>query len=539
MTDHVAFVDGELSQSNRVMAAWLNDVNNLTYGAGSRLRGSALLQYVPPWTSSRTMSVQDVFDQEISVFEFFTDAMITDVTTYTGSIDVRAKIILALASGRSIFFPAGKYLVGSTITMTTGNRHLRGAGRLATLFSVTGNYSAFTVACAGNTFQDLGGIGSGKGATYDAGQASNRLVYVTGGGTTGYDNLFSNVYGQDFGRACISFEQVNYNHEGNQVIAGLFVTCNIGIEFGVQGEYVSCTACIARDGNYGFYIRAGNISMTSGSATNNLAGVWLAFGSNDSHGTIVGMLINHNVDWSIYCETITNGFTFSACYIYEGDILLKGIGVKIVYGHLDVGALYFQGSTGTRILGNTTSGAYPNTIFNDYSAALSSTQWSLNRPIDGIQSAAEYLGGSVYATPANVAYAKATLFSTGLTVQWTGAAAAMYLHPSYTKQTLFASNQFVGAGLAGLASNVRCVIRVQKNAADPTADLFIVMRKGVANWVRLNPVPLSSTIVQFEISMPMPLAAAQTGDFIISTSSLYANDVTILSTEGRLEVEQL
>ena len=40
------FIDGDLSQANRIVAAWLNDVNNLRYGASSSARGAALLQFM-------------------------------------------------------------------------------------------------------------------------------------------------------------------------------------------------------------------------------------------------------------------------------------------------------------------------------------------------------------------------------------------------------------------------------------------------------------------------------------------------------------
>jgi hypothetical protein len=46
MTD-TTFIDGDISQSNRIVAAWLNDVNKLRYGNNDETRGAALLQYIP------------------------------------------------------------------------------------------------------------------------------------------------------------------------------------------------------------------------------------------------------------------------------------------------------------------------------------------------------------------------------------------------------------------------------------------------------------------------------------------------------------
>lgn len=46
MTDHVPFIDGDVSAGNRIPAAWLNDLNNLRYGASDGTRGAALLQFI-------------------------------------------------------------------------------------------------------------------------------------------------------------------------------------------------------------------------------------------------------------------------------------------------------------------------------------------------------------------------------------------------------------------------------------------------------------------------------------------------------------
>lgn len=52
------FIDGDLSQSNRIVAAWLNDVNNLRYGAGSAARGSALLEFFASGTGAVARTTQ-------------------------------------------------------------------------------------------------------------------------------------------------------------------------------------------------------------------------------------------------------------------------------------------------------------------------------------------------------------------------------------------------------------------------------------------------------------------------------------------------
>ena len=57
MTD-TTFIDGDLSQSNRIVADWLNDVNNLRYGNNDAARGAALLQSKASGTGAVTRTAQ-------------------------------------------------------------------------------------------------------------------------------------------------------------------------------------------------------------------------------------------------------------------------------------------------------------------------------------------------------------------------------------------------------------------------------------------------------------------------------------------------
>lgn len=64
------FIDGDLSQSNRIVAAWLNDVNNLRYGSGNTARGAALLQFIGAGTGASTTDVQTKLRELPSVTEY-------------------------------------------------------------------------------------------------------------------------------------------------------------------------------------------------------------------------------------------------------------------------------------------------------------------------------------------------------------------------------------------------------------------------------------------------------------------------------------
>lgn len=125
------FVDGNLALSNRIVAAWLNDVNNLRYGAGNSARGAALLQFIQAGTGATTRDAQSKAREFVSLFDFMSAAQIADVQAGTALIEVTAAINAALAYAHAtcggVYAPAGTYLTGE-IDWPGNNITLRGAG---------------------------------------------------------------------------------------------------------------------------------------------------------------------------------------------------------------------------------------------------------------------------------------------------------------------------------------------------------------------------------------------------------------------------
>jgi hypothetical protein len=83
-----------------------------------------------------------------SVFDWMTDAEVTDVTSRTASLDVSDAIINAIADmgeNSTLYFPAGRYFVTKTITVSDNRMHLIGAGAKATeiLFDPTADDTCF------------------------------------------------------------------------------------------------------------------------------------------------------------------------------------------------------------------------------------------------------------------------------------------------------------------------------------------------------------------------------------------------------------
>ena len=103
------FVDGDLALSNRIVAAWLNDVNKLRYGANDATRGAELLQFLAGGTGSATRTAQAKMRERLSVID--KGAKGNGVYPSGGDDDSDA-IIAALADcadgRRNVYFPFGE-----------------------------------------------------------------------------------------------------------------------------------------------------------------------------------------------------------------------------------------------------------------------------------------------------------------------------------------------------------------------------------------------------------------------------------------------
>jgi parallel beta-helix repeat protein len=93
-----------------------------TFAASS---GSSLVGYLPPGTGAVATTVQAKLRQYISVMDFgATGNGITDDTT---AINVTVNAVVA-AGGGTVFFPAGTYLISSTISQETGANKINFVG---------------------------------------------------------------------------------------------------------------------------------------------------------------------------------------------------------------------------------------------------------------------------------------------------------------------------------------------------------------------------------------------------------------------------
>jgi len=118
------FVDYDISLANRIVAAWLNDVNNLRYGADNAARGAALLQYRRADSGAATRTALAKMNDVISVKDFgATGDGVTD--DYTA---IAAAIAVASVLGGIVFFPAGTYRTSATLSVLASGVVLQGVG---------------------------------------------------------------------------------------------------------------------------------------------------------------------------------------------------------------------------------------------------------------------------------------------------------------------------------------------------------------------------------------------------------------------------
>lgn len=139
--------------------------------------------------------------------------------------------------------------------------------------------------------------------------------------------------------------------------------CYIGWEdiAGTGAEYCTVenahvTGCSAA----GIKTAAGNINWKGGHCVDNvLDGMHVNNGSNHAHGAVVGMNINHNNQFNLVTNQVTNGQDFIGCHFYGNGASTGALffdrskGIHLHGGHLDCQLYnYKDGSSGLNVIEN-------------------------------------------------------------------------------------------------------------------------------------------------------------------------------------------
>lgn len=112
LTDSLGVVQNGYPIDNIVPDDALNQLASTSAGQGANLIG-----YLAPYTGAMGTTQQQINNEMVSVFRWFTPAQIADVTSGAGTIDVTAALQAALTNGNSLFMPDGAYLVSATLNL--------------------------------------------------------------------------------------------------------------------------------------------------------------------------------------------------------------------------------------------------------------------------------------------------------------------------------------------------------------------------------------------------------------------------------------
>lgn len=260
------------------------------------------------------------------------------------------------ASGSTIFFPPGTYLIGSNIAVSDKRFSL--IGSQATI-KTTANVSIITVS---STVADAakwrvdGIIFQGN----DTGTSQIGLNFSDNSGSF----QIVNCSFTDFGGSGIAVA----NTETSDVLGGMISNCkfysnNIGVNLLSRGEYVQITGCDFISNTKGILTIAGNTEIVGCTISYNGTGVEVASGTNNGHGVICGCEINHNTTYPLNIQDTSLYMTIVNCHIYEGEIrILNSTGVEFGDGIIDVATITVNNSPGTKFNHINFDNAYSNTV---------------------------------------------------------------------------------------------------------------------------------------------------------------------------------
>lgn len=161
----------------------------------------------------------------------------------------------------------------------------------------------------------------------------------------------SGTAGTDFGMSCKNnvniIRIVNCDFEGfsgagiygfgsssNDCLSAMidncrFKYCTTGIWFYGGMEYNSVSNCVCNSCYYGVHNQGGNNLFSNCHFDKNTIG-WYQYGigvtpANLGHGSAVGCTFNHNTSYSVFLQGGDNGFVFSACQLWYGEVVLRSL----------------------------------------------------------------------------------------------------------------------------------------------------------------------------------------------------------------------
>lgn len=150
--------------------------------------------------------------------------------------------------------------------------------------------------------------------------------------------------------------------------------CAVGIWLGTRAEYVSISDFNATRCYAGARVEVGNNVFTGCHFDENVVGFDLIDGTNSGHGSAVGCTFNHNASHAIRATSVTLGFAFVGCQVYDGIVHFDACSA-IVFTGGNLGlplTLRFNGGGRNTISMSSYSGGTP-TVEHNYGGPVDST----------------------------------------------------------------------------------------------------------------------------------------------------------------------
>jgi hypothetical protein len=465
--------------------------------------------------------------------------------TTPGTTDMTTAFQSAALSSLNPYAPPDTYLITGSIPLRDNQYWtLDGAN-----ITITGNTQVFTVAVGiddwaiGGNWTVTGDNGA-AGATAGTGAALkiiDSMRFRVGGLTA------KNIKG--WGILIQPGASASARAERGQIIAPQCFACYIGIEVqaGTGAEYLTIDTPIISRCNTGMKVAAGNTNVIGGSITDNTDGVSLLGGTNNAHGTFTGTDINHNTQYNVRSDGVTNGHFFVNCKLYEGAIYLKdSFGILFKSCTVDAANYYFQGSQGDGFIDCTLPFGYGNVIQNNFGGFPSYTIWENCKKLTGKNQGGAFgniRGLRVECTSPGIAITPATL-NAGTVLLLTDAA---NYSANNNAQTLFdgyvaATGIFTCRGLGDGRVNVTVLLNVASNAADDAAmaTVFAFLEKNGAGVVQyFARTRVSTTSNKFSIDAIVEMSDTDTLRIRMGSTTVLANNISIAATETYAIVEGL
>lgn len=127
--------------------------------------GAENVGWLSRYTDAILGTVADYFDDRCSIMHFIPFAERVKIRARTSTADLSAYFTAAAATGDEVWVPAGTYLVGNTVTMSTASTRFRGAGAGSVVRFTDATKNGFTLAAADLGISDLRLEGSATAGT--------------------------------------------------------------------------------------------------------------------------------------------------------------------------------------------------------------------------------------------------------------------------------------------------------------------------------------------------------------------------------------